>query len=232
MLRLILRRAHGRFAGRGREVCIGDLQVVFLRHGPAVADPLTDDVQRVLFGKLCLPGASQIVPQFRPGRHARLVDDALQLRPQILARVTVAGNDEFRARLGLVVGVHQRLFQFGKQRNESASLPFMGFGLWRRHADAPMFKVDVSPPQRKMFRWTPKPAEPRQRKEQPPFVVRAGVQHLLRHVAANEVLAGLVGPHGRGHAVKRVVTAILPTADRGLEQLPCPPDMPADAVFA
>ncbi|MGD0461922.1 MAG: hypothetical protein ABSB74_05495 [Tepidisphaeraceae bacterium] len=110
------------------KVGIGDLQIVLLRHGPAVADPLANDVQRIALGKLRLPAGAQIVKQLRPRLQSGLADDPVKLRPQVAVCLPVSGDDEFRARLGFGEHVQQRLAKLWKHRNDSAVAAFMVFG--------------------------------------------------------------------------------------------------------
>lgn len=65
------------------EVCIGRLQIVFLRNGFRVAEPVADDVNRETGSEIGLSGCPQIVEKFRPRLNSRPIDHFSKLLPQV-----------------------------------------------------------------------------------------------------------------------------------------------------
>ena len=98
-----------------REVGIRDGQVVLRGDQLRIADPVTDDLHGMLPGQFGFSRRAEIVEQFRPSLQPGLGDDPLQLRPQVLVRVSAAGDDELRSFGRFIPNRFQNRPQLGKQ---------------------------------------------------------------------------------------------------------------------
>ncbi|MGD0462828.1 MAG: hypothetical protein ABSB74_10100 [Tepidisphaeraceae bacterium] len=174
------------------EVAVQHLPVMGVGDFFGVSQPTRRNVARKFRRQFGCPAGAKILEQTRPGIDASPPHDSFKLGPQIGIRVAVSGDNVLRARLGFGVHVQQRLAKLWKQRHEPGFLPLVVFGFRGSDQNPVMLKVDVTPFQRQVFRWTPKPAVAAQGKQQPPLCIGAGFQHPIGHVAGNEELAGLV----------------------------------------
>jgi hypothetical protein len=87
---------------RKPEVLIGHLEIMLLGDGLAVADPLTDHVNRERVRQFRLPGGPEILPDLRPRHQTSTADDPLKLRPKVYSRSPIAGNDVGGPLVGLL----------------------------------------------------------------------------------------------------------------------------------
>ena len=110
------------------EVVFSDREVMPGSDPLAVADPLADDVKRMLTGQFCFAGCSEVVEQLRPRGQPRPVEDSQELSSEVrsrLADVAVARDDV----LGSFGRFIERRFQVGtefrEQRDDSFGFPFV-----------------------------------------------------------------------------------------------------------
>ncbi|MEX2287448.1 MAG: hypothetical protein WD648_10185 [Planctomycetaceae bacterium] len=211
---------------------VGDLKVVLLRDRLRVAHPGANHVARERFFQFRLTGRAQVLKEFWPGFQSRAVDDLQKPRAQV-GVVLAARYDVLR----LLRRAVERLFQVGQQFGEDwhhpRFPPFVVFGFRAAHAKAAMLPVDVAPRQGMVLRRATQAAVAAQRDNQTPFRVRAGIEHLFRLGAGNEVIAFAIRQVRRLELGERVLgdDALLereikellreagPLVDRGLGKL-------------
>lgn len=230
LLHRILQRFFGD-AGSPFEMLAGDLQVVLLSSCLRIADPLADGLQRKLFGQFGLARRSQVLEHFRPRLQASPADNAVQLRPQILVGVPVAGDDEFTPRFGLFECLFQVRAKFREHRNQSAFAPGQMFRLRTTDQNPAIFPIHVGPSQGEVFRRATEATESAQSEDQTPFGIRAGVDDLLSFLPSHEVKPFWISDDQTLQIRKRVLfNQFLPNG--GFEELFRPATAAANGVLS
>ncbi|HYT91308.1 MAG TPA: hypothetical protein VEL76_21530 [Gemmataceae bacterium] len=203
------------------KVGLGHLHVVLDGDALGIADPLTDDVQRVVGGQFGFPGGAEVVEEPWPRLAPSPPDDPHELRAQVLVRRAVPGDDMHGALGGLLERLFEVRPQLGEDRHPALRLALVLLGLRARDAEAVQFPVDVSPLQGLVLGGAAESAVARQGEDQPPLQVGAGVEDALARLAVHEELAGLVAHAGRLHVLERVFDDQF-LAEGGAEELPAP----------
>ena len=179
-------------SGRSFVVLVRDLQIVGRCNPSAVADPLTDDVQRVLRCKLRLSGRPKVLERPRPRLEPGPADDPVHVRAEVLADVPVARDDVRLAFPGQLERFVQQLSQFREDRQEPFAPLLVGLFLRRSDANPVAPPIDVFPSQVQMLRRAAEPAESREGEDEPPLQVRASVEDCVRHFPSHEERPGAV----------------------------------------
>src|SRR5438552_18295480 len=95
----------------------------------------------------------------------------------------------------------------------------MAFRLGAMDQDTILLPINIGPFQQQVLTWAAKPPKATQGEDQLPLSIGAGFNHLLRHLAADEMLAGLVGHASRLHLGEWILRDHLPPHAL-LEKLP------------
>ncbi|HPF37050.1 MAG TPA: hypothetical protein P5081_14055 [Phycisphaerae bacterium] len=172
---------------------------------------------RIGFGQLRLTGRSEIVKEFRPRLELGPCDDPLELGPQVDGCIPIAGDQEFRPRLGQLESVLQQGAQLGKDRDFAGLAPDVMLGLGARDRDPGPIPIDVIPANRQCLGGASDAAVSRQAEQEPPFGVRAFVDDPLGVGSGDEILAGLVRPDRPDQMAEWVFADQLPTDRRAKE---------------
>lgn len=150
----------------------------------AVAEPRADDMSREHFRQFRLTARSQVVPQSRPGGHARPLDDLLESRSQVdslpIARrssLTMQASENPSVWIdGSLESVGDGVEQFvqvrsqlTEDRNRPRCLASMMLRLRRVDRQPALVPINVTPAQQTRLGRNPQATESRQRHEQPPF---------------------------------------------------------------
>jgi hypothetical protein len=150
-----------------------------------------------------------------------------ELRSQIYVGVTILGDDI----LGPIHGTLECLFQKRSQLREDGNpsvaavcqvLLFRGM-----HKETVFLPVDVDPPESQVLGRATQAAVSRQGDDELPFVIRGCVNRLGDYFPFHEELPIFVRVIGCFHLSERIALNEF-IADRGLEELTCPPDRPAN----
>src|SRR5262249_52264413 len=99
--------------------------------------------------------------------------------------------------------------QLREYRHPSLRAVFVMLCLRTANKEPSTLPIDVLPLEAEMLRRAAQAAVARQREDQPPIGIRAGVQHGLGHFGGDEKLAALVCLTRRLHVIKRVLGDVL-----------------------